>query len=54
MPGLILEISVVVGQTVKENDSLLILEAMKMENSFSFSTRRNYQIDIGRIGRCCG
>lgn len=34
MPGLILEISVIVGQTVKENDSLLILEAMKMENSF--------------------
>lgn len=34
MPGLILEISVVVGQEVKENDSLLILEAMKMENSF--------------------
>jgi biotin carboxyl carrier protein len=32
--GLILEISVIVGQTVKENDSLLILEAMKMENSF--------------------
>ena len=34
MPGLILEISVVVGQEVKENDPLLILEAMKMENSF--------------------
>ena len=34
MPGLILEISVTVGQTVKENDPLLILEAMKMENSF--------------------
>ncbi|UFH34091.1 acetyl-CoA carboxylase biotin carboxyl carrier protein subunit [Flavobacterium acetivorans] len=34
MPGLILEISVSVGQPVKENDSLLILEAMKMENSF--------------------
>jgi biotin carboxyl carrier protein len=34
MPGLILEISVTVGQVVKENDSLLILEAMKMENSF--------------------
>ena len=33
MPGLILEISVVVGQEVKENDPLLILEAMKMENS---------------------
>jgi biotin carboxyl carrier protein len=34
MPGLILEINVEVGQTVKENDPLLILEAMKMENSF--------------------
>jgi biotin carboxyl carrier protein len=34
MPGLILEINVVVGQEVKENDPLLILEAMKMENSF--------------------
>ena len=34
MPGLILEISVVVGQFVKENDHLIILGAMKMENSF--------------------
>ncbi|WP_395049571.1 acetyl-CoA carboxylase biotin carboxyl carrier protein subunit [Flavobacterium sp.] len=34
MPGLILEISVVVGQSVMENDSLIILGAMKMENSF--------------------
>ena len=34
MPGLILEINVAVGQEVKENDPLLILEAMKMENSF--------------------
>ncbi|MFI0490065.1 acetyl-CoA carboxylase biotin carboxyl carrier protein subunit [Flavobacterium sp.] len=34
MPGLIIEISVVVGQTVKENDNLIILSAMKMENSF--------------------
>ncbi|MEY8848613.1 biotin/lipoyl-containing protein [Psychroserpens sp. XS_ASV72] len=32
MPGLILEINVKVGQEVKEDDSLLILEAMKMEN----------------------
>ncbi|MFD2727554.1 acetyl-CoA carboxylase biotin carboxyl carrier protein subunit [Hyunsoonleella rubra] len=32
MPGLILEISVNVGQEVKEDDALLILEAMKMEN----------------------
>jgi biotin carboxyl carrier protein len=33
MPGLVLEISVQVGQEVNENDPLLILEAMKMENS---------------------
>lgn len=33
MPGLILEISVSVGQEVQVNDNLLILEAMKMENS---------------------
>ena len=32
MPGLILEILVSKGQEVKENESLLILEAMKMEN----------------------
>ena len=32
MPGLILEINAIVGQEVKENDVLLILEAMKMEN----------------------
>ncbi|MBF8149644.1 biotin/lipoyl-binding protein [Winogradskyella sp. F6397] len=32
MPGLILEINVKEGQTVTENDPLLILEAMKMEN----------------------
>lgn len=34
MPGLILDISVVIGQAVKANDNLLILTAMKMENSF--------------------
>ncbi|GAA3652246.1 acetyl-CoA carboxylase biotin carboxyl carrier protein subunit [Flavivirga jejuensis] len=32
MPGLILEINVNVGEEVKEDTSLLILEAMKMEN----------------------
>ncbi|WP_282043391.1 acetyl-CoA carboxylase biotin carboxyl carrier protein subunit [Winogradskyella flava] len=32
MPGLILELSVAEAQEVKENDALLILEAMKMEN----------------------
>jgi biotin carboxyl carrier protein len=33
MPGLVLEVSVTGGQTVKEGDRILILEAMKMENS---------------------
>lgn len=33
MPGLVLEVSVTEGQPVKEGDRLLILEAMKMENS---------------------
>lgn len=32
MPGLILDILVEEGQTIKEGDPLLILEAMKMEN----------------------
>tara|TARA_B100000745_G_C20006482_1_gene341784 strand:- start:129 stop:614 length:486 start_codon:yes stop_codon:yes gene_type:complete len=32
MPGLILDIIAEVGKEVKENDALLILEAMKMEN----------------------
>lgn len=35
MPGLILSIDVEVGQEVQENESLLILEAMKMENNFA-------------------
>ena len=32
MPGNILKISVTVGQKVSEGDTLLVLEAMKMEN----------------------
>ena len=35
MPGLIIDISITIGQEVKENDTLLILEAMKMENSIT-------------------
>lgn len=35
MPGLIIDINVKVGDSVKENDSLLVLEAMKMENSIT-------------------
>ncbi len=33
MPGLVLEIAVADGQDVNEGDKILILEAMKMENS---------------------
>ena len=32
MPGIILSLNVVTGQTVKAGDTLLVLEAMKMEN----------------------
>ena len=32
MPGLVLEIEITVGQEVEEGDTILILEAMKMEN----------------------
>ncbi len=32
MPGLVLDITVEVGQTIQKGDALLILEAMKMEN----------------------
>ncbi|MEM8896296.1 MAG: acetyl-CoA carboxylase biotin carboxyl carrier protein subunit, partial [Bacteroidota bacterium] len=32
MPGLIIDVSIEQGQTVKKGDALLILEAMKMEN----------------------
>ncbi|MEJ7586434.1 MAG: acetyl-CoA carboxylase biotin carboxyl carrier protein subunit [Ferruginibacter sp.] len=33
MPGLVLDINVIEGQVVNEGDKILILEAMKMENS---------------------
>lgn len=58
MPGLILEMSVSVGQEVKENDCLLILEAMKMENSFlspragiikSISAKRGDAVEKGQL-----
>ena len=35
MPGLILDIAVEIGQEVNEDDSLLVLEAMKMENNIT-------------------
>lgn len=58
MPGLILEINVSVGQEVKENDPLLILEAMKMENCFlsprdgvikSISVEKGNAVDKGQL-----
>jgi biotin carboxyl carrier protein len=33
MPGLVLEVAVTEGQSIKQGDKLIILEAMKMENS---------------------
>jgi biotin carboxyl carrier protein len=38
MPGLVLEIAVTDGQEVAEGDKILILEAMKMENSIMIHT----------------
>lgn len=38
MPGLVLEINVTVGQELKEGDKVLILSAMKMENSILIHT----------------
>jgi len=38
MPGLVLEIAVSEGQQVHEGDKILILVAMKMENSIMIST----------------
>lgn len=39
MPGLVLEIVVADGQEVNEGDKILILEAMKMENSIMISSQ---------------
>lgn len=58
MPGLILEINVTVGQEVNEGDNLLILEAMKMENSFdspragvikSIAVEKGQAVDKGQL-----
>jgi len=35
MPGLIIDINVEVGQEIKENEALIIVEAMKMENALA-------------------
>ena len=47
MPGLVLEIAVTAGQEVKEGDKILILEAMKMENSIvAHSNARVKKINV--------
>lgn len=38
MPGLVLSVGVTEGQEVKKGDSLLVLEAMKMENMLKSAT----------------
>ena len=35
MPGVVLSVNVKVGQEVSEDESLLVLEAMKMESSLA-------------------
>lgn len=58
IPGLILEINVSVGQEVAVNDTLLVLEAMKMENTFhspragvikSIQVSKGDAVDKGRL-----
>ena len=39
MPGLVLEIAITDGQEVNEGDKILILQAMKMENSILIHTQ---------------
>ena len=51
MPGLVLDIAVKPGQEVKEGEKLLILEAMKMENSImiqSAATIKNILVVKGQ------
>lgn len=38
MPGLVLKVLIAEGQEVKKGDSLLVLEAMKMENNIKSTT----------------
>ncbi len=52
MPGLVLSIEVTPGQMVKKGDSLLVLEAMKMENvlkAFSNGIVKKVLAESGKI-----
>jgi acetyl/propionyl-CoA carboxylase alpha subunit len=58
MPGLVLQVHITEGQQVKEGDKLLVLVAMKMENSILVHTdavikhvavRANQSVDKGQL-----
>ena len=51
MPGLVLEIAVADGQDVKDGDKILILEAMKMENSIMIHTNAKIKKVIVAAGQ---
>jgi biotin carboxyl carrier protein len=51
MPGLVLEISVEEGQEVKKGDRILILEAMKMENSIMIHADANIKKIVVKAGQ---
>lgn len=51
MPGLVLEISVAEGQEVLEGDKILILEAMKMENSIMISANATIRRILIKAGQ---
>ena len=50
MPGVVLQVNVSIGQEVTEDDSLVILEAMKMESSLvapSSGVVKNIEVSSG-------
>ena len=51
MPGLVLDIHVEAGQEVAEGDKILILEAMKMENSLLIHTNARIKTVLVRKGQ---
>jgi biotin carboxyl carrier protein len=51
MPGRVVLVGVAVGQAVKPGDSLVILEAMKMENEFKAGVRgtvKEIRVEVGQ------
>lgn len=51
MPGLVLDIHVTAGQEVAEGDKILILEAMKMENSLMIHTNAKIKSVLVKKGQ---